>query len=164
VHIQWNIFTWRIQDDDDDCKDNDDSDDDDMMMIMILCYVDKLCNDGDNDDHDDDDNGMMIIMNKIAYIQIVHYGIMHLRCLVVSTTTSADIVAIDDGIVTMSAPFHYFSADIDDMLLLLLLLLVRCINIDDMMLLVRCIIIDDMMLLVGCAFYRVVVVVVVING
>jgi hypothetical protein len=134
-----------------------------MMMIMILCYVDKLCNDGYNDDHDDDDNGMMIIMNMRAYIQIVHYGIMHLRCLVVSTTTSADIVAIDDGIVTMSAPFHYFSADIDDMLLLLLLLLVRCINIDDMMLLVRCIIIDDMMLLVGCAFYRVVVVV-VING
>jgi hypothetical protein len=98
----------------------------------------------------DDDNGMMIIMNMMAYIQIVHYGIMHLRCLVVSTTTSADIVAIDDGIVTMSAPFHYFSADIDDMLLLLLLL-------------VRCIIIDDMMLLVGCAFYKVVVVV-VING
>ena len=114
--------------------------------IMILNY--------------DDDNGMMIIMNMMAYIQIVHYGIMHLRCLVVSTTTSADIVAIDDGIVTMSAPFHYFSADIDDMLLLLL---VRCINIDDMMLLVRCIIIDDMMLLVGCAFYKVVVVV-VING
>ena len=54
----------------------------------------------------------------IAYIQIVHYGIMHLRCLVVSTTSSADIVAIDDGSVTMSAPFHYFSADIDDMLLL----------------------------------------------